>query len=189
MNTEMKKGKEEIKKDIIFNVPNSITLLRLILIFVFVYMLFTNKTKIYLFGIFAIAAITDWFDGYFARKLNQTTKFGARMDQVVDRIFTISIVASLIIFVLTNDNFNSKTIPLLFLISSREIIGTPGFFVNLIRKKDFYNVRYIGKLTTFLQGFALSAVILGINGSIFIVIPTFIVGIVSGFDYLKYSFT
>src|SRR3989344_5268073 len=80
--------KKEIREEFFFNVPNSITLARLILVFVFVYMLFNEYSKFSLITIFAIAALSDWFDGFFARKLKQTTKIGARLDQVIDRVFT-----------------------------------------------------------------------------------------------------
>ena len=95
----------EIEKEIFLNIPNSLTLLRLILTFVFIYLLFMNYSKLILIIVFIIAALTDWFDGFFARKLNQKTKIGARLDQLVDRVFTISIVLALIIYVLYNQTF------------------------------------------------------------------------------------
>jgi CDP-diacylglycerol--glycerol-3-phosphate 3-phosphatidyltransferase len=88
--------KEKLKKEIFLNIPNSITLIRLLFIFIFIYMLFNDYSKLSLTIVFSIAAISDWFDGYFARKLKQTTKIGARIDQVVDRIFTVSIALSLL---------------------------------------------------------------------------------------------
>lgn len=193
---EIKKAEKEIKDEIILNVPNSITLLRLVLIFVFIYMLFMNYSRFAVVTVFAIAALTDWFDGYFARKLNQKTKIGARMDQVIDRVFTGSIVLALIIFLVLNSKVSPENVflisptnifLLLFLLTSREIIGLPGFVITLIRNKDPYQVRYIGKVTTFIQSIALGAVILQASWAIYIVIPTCIVGIIAGFDYLRYS--
>lgn len=185
----------EIKKEIILNVPNTLTLLRLVLIFVFVYMLFMDYSRISILIIFSIAALTDWFDGYFARKLNQKTQIGARMDQVIDRVFTGGIVLALIIFVIINNQMTESIFSLsttnifllLFLSTSREIIGLPGFIITLIRNKDPYQVRYIGKLTTFVQSITLGAIILGVSWAIYLAIPTCIIGIIAGFDYLKYS--
>ena len=181
-----KKVKEEVKEEFLLNVPNSITILRLILVFAFIYMLFAGYSKISLITVFIIAAASDWFDGYFARKLNQATVIGARMDQVIDRVFTISIVLSLMIFLLINNN-QENIIIFLFLVSSREIIGLPGFLINLIKNKDSYKVKYIGKVTTFLQSIALGALILNVNWVIYPVMITCIVGIISGTDYLIYS--
>jgi CDP-diacylglycerol--glycerol-3-phosphate 3-phosphatidyltransferase len=193
---KIKEAGREIEKEILVNVPNSLTILRLILAFVFVYMLFENFNKISLFVIFFIAAITDWFDGYFARKLNQGTKFGARLDQIIDRFFTIIIVLSLIIYLLNNRSYPygnffdfspSNIYLLLFLTTSREIIGAPGFLIALIRKKGTYHVKYIGKITTFIQSVTLGVIILDLNWSIYLAMATCIIGIFSGFDYLKYS--
>ena len=191
---EMENAGKEIKKEILFNVPNSITLLRLILTFVFVYMLFKDFSPLPLAIVFAFAAITDWFDGYFARKLKQTSKFGARLDQVVDRIFTIVIVFAIIAYLVSHNKYDSlfrfssdNVYLMLFLISSREIIGTPGVFILLIRRKPTYNVRYVGKVTTFIQSVALCAIILNVWFAIYLAMATCIVGILAGFDYLKYS--
>ena len=194
--TEIKKAEKEIKKEIILNVPNSITLLRLVLVFVFIYMLFMHYSRISIFIVFAIAAVSDWFDGYFARKLNQKTQIGARLDQVIDRVFTGCIFIALIIFLVLNSKNPAEEIfrlsptnifLLLFLSVSREIIGLPGFIIAIIRNKDLYQVRYIGKVTTFIQSFALAAIILQVNWAIYLVIPTCIVGVIAGFDYLRYS--
>ena len=186
MKKEGRKTLKKVKQEIFFNIPNSITLLRLILIFVFIYMLFNNFSKLSLIIIFAIAASSDWFDGFFARKLKQTTKIGARMDQVVDRIFTIMIVGSLVFFSFIH--YATQNIFLLLVLTiSREIIGFPGFLIILIRGKSTYRVKYIGKATTFVQSITLGAIILGVSWAIYLSIITCIIGIFSGFDYLKYS--
>jgi len=82
----------EIEKEIFLNVPNSLTLLRLFFTFVFIYMLFMNYSKLILVTVFAIAAFTDWFDGFFARRLNQKTQIGARLDQVIDKVVSVPVV-------------------------------------------------------------------------------------------------
>ena len=56
-----------------------------------------------------------------------------------------------------------------------------------IRNKDPYKVRYIGKVTTFIQSIALGAIILQVNWAIYLAVLTCIVGVVAGFDYLRYS--
>ena len=194
--TQIKTAEKEIHNEIRLNVPNTITLLRLVFVFLFVYMLFANYNRMALVVVFAIAALTDWFDGYFARKLGQTSKAGARMDQVIDRVFTAIVVLAIIFFVLINNQATIQHIfilsptnifLLLFLSVSREIIGLPGFMIALIRNKDPYQVKYIGKVMTFIQGFALGAIILGVSWAIFIVVPTCIIGIIAGYDYLRYS--
>lgn len=179
----------EIENEIFLNIPNSLSLLRVILTFVFVYMLFSGYSKWILIIVFAIAALTDWFDGFFARKLNQKTKIGARLDQVTDRVFTIAVVIALIIYAFINNmqNNHQNVLLLLFLVCSREIVSIPGVLIAVVRGKDLYKVKYIGKLTTFVQGFALGAIILGVPWAVYLAVPTCIIGIIAGFDYLRYS--
>ena len=191
----IKKAEKGLENELKFNVPNSITLLRLILTFVFVYMLFMNYSIWILFAVFVIAALTDWFDGKMARLLNQGSKGGARLDQVVDRVFTAGIVISIISYVIINNSsstgiltLTSKNIYLLLFLSiSREIIGLPGFLIALIRNKDPYEVKYIGKLTTFVQSVTLAGIIIGFPFTIYLAAATCILGIISGFNYLKYT--
>ncbi len=181
---KVKEIKQEIKKEVLFNVPNSLTLLRLILTFVIVYMLFSGYSRVSITVIFVVAALTDTLDGFLARRLKQTTKIGARLDQVIDRIFGVMVVLSLGAYFLI---YTHEEIIILFLILSREIIGAPGVFIRVIRNMDTYKVKYIGKATTFVQCFAIGAVILGVSWAIYLAVLTCLLGIVSGFDYLRDS--
>lgn len=70
------------------NIPNLLTVLRVVLIpvFVLIYLLPFHGAYLTASIIFAIACITDWFDGYLARQWNQTTPFGAFLDPVADKL-------------------------------------------------------------------------------------------------------
>ncbi len=70
------------------NIPNLLTLLRIMLLPIFVVIFYLPFYGQYLVcaGIFTLAALTDWVDGYLARKLNQTTMFGAFIDPVADKL-------------------------------------------------------------------------------------------------------
>ena len=70
------------------NLPNILTLIRLGLIPVFVVLFYwpTDMSNFYAAIVFVIAALTDLLDGYLARKLQKTTKFGAFLDPVADKI-------------------------------------------------------------------------------------------------------
>nr|VUD23735.1 phosphotidylglycerophosphate synthetase [Salmonella sp. NCTC 7297] len=65
-----------------FNIPTLLTLFRVILIpfFVVVFYLPFAWAPMVSALIFCIAAITDWFDGFLARRWNQSTRFGAFLD-------------------------------------------------------------------------------------------------------------
>ncbi|HCD27958.1 MAG TPA: CDP-diacylglycerol--glycerol-3-phosphate 3-phosphatidyltransferase, partial [Gammaproteobacteria bacterium] len=82
------------------NLPNVITIARILLIpfFVGLYMV-QQDWSIFAAGVlFALAAITDWLDGYLARRLNQTTPFGAFLDPVADKLIVVSALIVLITY-------------------------------------------------------------------------------------------
>lgn len=85
------------------NIPNALTWARIVLIPVFVGLfylpdtLMPGATKNFLATIiFVVAAVTDWFDGYLARALGQTSAFGAFLDPVADKLM---VAAALILLV------------------------------------------------------------------------------------------
>lgn len=70
---------------------NQLTLFRILLIPVFVAVFYLPYSWSYPVSaaIFGIAAITDWLDGYVARKYNQSTAFGAFLDPVADKLMVV----------------------------------------------------------------------------------------------------
>ena len=80
------------------NIPNSLTLFRigLIPVFVVVFYLPVAWVNWAACGIFVVAAITDWLDGYLARKLNQMSKLGAFLDPVADKLMVAVVLVLLV---------------------------------------------------------------------------------------------
>lgn len=82
------------------NLPNKLTFSRILLAIPFILLLGkANEGRIYLnlsFVVFIIASLTDWLDGYLARKHNLITDFGKLMDPLADKILVIS---AMVIFV------------------------------------------------------------------------------------------
>ena len=72
--------------------PNTLTILRIILTFVFLVLIFKNGLlpKVFAFLIFLIASFTDFFDGYLAKKYNGMSSFGKLMDPVADKFLILS---------------------------------------------------------------------------------------------------
>ena len=70
------------------NIPNLLTVLRVALIPVFILMFYLPFSWSYwaASGVFAVAAVTDWLDGYLARRWEQGTPFGAFLDPVADKL-------------------------------------------------------------------------------------------------------
>lgn len=102
-----------------FNIPTLLTLFRVILIpfFVVVFYLPFARAPMVSALIFCIAAITDWFDGFLARRWNQSTRFGAFLDPVADKVLVA------IAMVLVTEHYHSwwVTLPAATMIA-REII-------------------------------------------------------------------
>src|SRR5574339_21714 len=83
------------------NVPNILTLLRIALIPVFVLFYYLPNHWSYLAAtlVFALAAANDWLDGYLARRLGETSAFGAFLDPVADKLM---VATALVLIVDTN---------------------------------------------------------------------------------------
>lgn len=84
-----------------WNIPNLLTLLRIALIPVFVVVFYLPFAWVHIAAtaIFGLAAITDWLDGYLARKLGQMSAFGAFLDPVADKLM---VAVALVLLVDTN---------------------------------------------------------------------------------------
>ena len=83
--------KEKIRKlfSNVWTIPNVLTILRIILIPVFVILFFNDQKKAAL-AVFIAASLTDMLDGYLARKLNQITDFGKLFDPLADKLMVLT---------------------------------------------------------------------------------------------------
>lgn len=80
------------------NLPNALTLLRIFLVPILVVVLLTRTEGGLVLGaaIFGIAVLTDYLDGYFARRRNQVTKLGIVLDPMADKLLTAAAFLSLV---------------------------------------------------------------------------------------------
>ncbi len=78
--------------------PNQLTILRIVLVPVFVYLLMLSSPMMKLMGVivFIIASVTDAYDGYHARKYGETTRLGAFLDPLADKFL---ITAAFLVYV------------------------------------------------------------------------------------------
>ena len=83
--------KEKIRKLFtnVWTIPNVLTMIRLILVPVFV-ALFLKGHRMASLGVFVAASLTDMLDGFLARKLNQITDFGKLFDPLADKLMVLS---------------------------------------------------------------------------------------------------
>ena len=84
---------------LIMNLPNSLTVLRMLLVPVFLFFFFVNMENsiTIAFGIVFLAGFTDFLDGFIARKCRLVTKFGTAMDPLADKIMLAAVMISLTI--------------------------------------------------------------------------------------------
>ena len=135
------------------NTPNLLTLLRIILIpilVVIVYLPF-SWTGWAAAGIFTFAAITDWIDGYLARKLDQQTPFGAFLDPVADKLM----VAVALVLLLPEYQSPWFTIAAAIIICREILISALREWMAELGKRTSVAVSMIGKFKTTLQMIAI----------------------------------
>ncbi len=82
------------EKQNIINLPNALTLLRLLLIPVFVVLIFRDQ-MMWALAVFIFASLTDILDGWIARKYNLITDFGKLADPLADKLMVLSVMISL----------------------------------------------------------------------------------------------
>jgi cardiolipin synthase (CMP-forming) len=142
-----------------FNIPNLLTWLRILLIPLFVGIFYFEKSWVSLPDqnlvatvIFTLAAITDWFDGWLARKLNQMSAFGAFLDPVADKLM----VAAALIILLQLGRLGDLGAIITLIIIGREIaISALREWMAQIGASKSVAVSYIGKIKTTLQMIAI----------------------------------
>jgi cardiolipin synthase (CMP-forming) len=138
------------------NLPNLITLLRILLIplivgiFYLPDMWLTDEGRnIAATAVFVVAAITDWLDGYLARKLNQMSAFGAFLDPVADKLV---VVGALIVLL----QLGRVDMVVGLIIIGREIaISALREWMAQVGKAKSVAVAFVGKLKTVLQMIAI----------------------------------
>ena len=136
-----------------FNIPNSLTLIRILLIPIIVFLFLSNQEgyRFIIFSLFLLATITDYLDGFFARYMKQVTNFGAFLDPVADKLL---VIITLILLITENQD--------IFFLVPVLIIITREFLVIAIRQrlaelgnKITIKVSYISKIKTAIQMTAL----------------------------------
>jgi CDP-diacylglycerol--glycerol-3-phosphate 3-phosphatidyltransferase len=151
------------------NLPNIITLARILLVpvFVVIYLWPGDRTYIIAATLFALAAATDWLDGYLARRLNQTTPFGAFLDPVADKLIVVSALTVLV----AQHSTAWLTLPSLIIIGREIMISALREWMAEMNSSVTVAVSRLGKIKTSLQMVAI-AVLLALppnSESVFIV--------------------
>ena len=135
------------------SVPNLLTFLRILLIPVFILVFYLPFEWAHFAAalIFALGGITDWLDGYLARKLEQFSPFGAFLDPVADKLQ----VATTLLLLLGEKNLDYITLPAIVIVGREIVISALREWMAEIGQKTSVTVNYVGKLKTTLQMLAL----------------------------------
>lgn len=135
------------------NIPNLLTFLRIFLIpiFVLVFYLPFENSHIVTAIIFSFAALTDWLDGYLARTLHQTSKLGAFLDPVADKL----IVAVALVLLVGEKDLPYLAIPAAVIVSREIVVSALREWMAEVGNRTSVAVSFLGKIKTAVQMIAL----------------------------------
>ena len=108
------------------------------------------------FILFVVAGLTDYLDGYIARKTDTETQLGALLDLIADKL----LVSLVIVWILSFEINSLVTIPALIIVARELVISTLRQYVIEKREKKDLSVSFIGKSKTTIQIIAISMLIL-----------------------------
>ncbi len=140
----------------LLNAPNILTLLRIALIPAFIFAYYLNRPWAHMLatGLFVLAALTDWLDGYLARKLEQTSPFGTFLDPVADKLM----VAAALVLLVADPRVQMQVLDIrlfavvVLVIVGREItVSALREWMSEVGKRSRVAVSFLGKIKTVSQ--------------------------------------
>ena len=170
----------------IFNLPNTITLARISVVpfFFFLFSYSGPFWSLVLVGLFVLASITDFFDGYFARKYNLITTMGKFLDPLADKL----IVNTAMILMIPIGRIDAWIVVIIII---RDLI-VDGIRSIASSEGIYFQASVLGKQKTVAQIFAVTSLMihypfLGLNAHLvgtIVLYVAFFLTIYSGIDYL-----
>lgn len=163
-----------------FNIPNKITLIRVALIPLFAIVLAAKipyKNLLAAF-IFIMLSVSDFLDGYFARKKKQVTEFGKLIDPIADKL----LISTALVF-LVMENYSGISPWMAGVIIGREIILT-AIRIYLIPSRLVIPASSFGKAKTVVQSIAIVFVLLDLPLAWHVMLAAVFLTLVSGIEYL-----
>jgi CDP-diacylglycerol--glycerol-3-phosphate 3-phosphatidyltransferase len=139
------------------NFPNTLSLIRILLAPVFLYLFLSVKAGFVAasFIVFTIAALTDWYDGWYARRYGFKTRWGQFIDPLADKILTSAAFIGFYMYKQIDPLFlgSSEPIPIIVLLAViifRDIVLTIARSVQELKGKEF-RTSMVSKTKTFIQ--------------------------------------
>lgn len=139
------------------NIPNLLTLFRILLIPVFIAVFNSNieNNTLIALGIFLLAGLTDLLDGYIARKYNMITRLGTLLDPLADKLMLITVLICLAL-----KDYFPLWIAALVIIKEAAMIGG-GVFLYYSKRSIVIPANLYGKAAT--AAFYLAVIVLSVN--------------------------
>lgn len=139
-------------------IPNLLTLFRVVMIPVMfiLFLLPYEWARVASCAAFVTAAVTDWFDGYLARRLGQSSKFGAFLDPVADKL----LVSVALVLIVMDQPILLVTLPAAIIIGREIVISALREWLAELGARAAIAVSYIGKVKTGFQMTALGMLLL-----------------------------
>lgn len=162
------------------NVPNFLSIIRILSIPLLIIFL-TNNSKAAFIILLIVVGLTDFFDGYIARKFKKQTRLGMALDSVADKLLILSSFIALAAVY----KISLLKLSLIFFREFIVIIGSIfiGFKKGKIEFIESMPATYLGKITTAIQIITLAAVVLNIYPAFFIWL-TIVLSLAAGSQYL-----
>lgn len=138
----------------IYSIPNTLTCMRILIIPILVWAYYIPPGR---WGmpvaalLFGIASLTDWLDGYLARRLNQVSKLGAFLDPIADKLIVVTVLVVIV------DAYGqwSILIPALIIIAREIVVSGLREWMSELGRRESVTVSMLGKFKTAAQMMAL----------------------------------
>lgn len=141
-------------EDRVLTIPNVISVIRLLCVPVFLWLLFTEDNRVGAAGLLAALGATDWIDGYIARRWNQTSNLGKILDPVADRVLLIVGVVAIVI------DGSAPVVPSVLSLVREGLVAIAVLALAALGAARI-DVTWYGKCATFLVMFAFPLFLLG----------------------------
>ena len=181
-----------VSKEEFFKLPNELTLFRILLTPIILVAILYNNLN-WAFYSYVLAVITDFIDGYIARKRKEVTNLGKIMDPLADKFLSIILYVSLSIKTLGYIN----VVPLwltVFIVAKDIIIVSGVVFLFLLKENIIIKVNIYGKLSTVFQDFTIFTVLLfnflkkPCDYLLYLYLITLIITLIAAYSYIKLGF-
>jgi cardiolipin synthase (CMP-forming) len=147
-------GAADRATDRVMTIPNVLSVLRLLGVPLFLWLLLGPHADGWALAVLALSGFTDWADGVLARRLNQTSSLGAKLDPLADRLYILATLAGLVL---------RHIIPLwlAIVIVGRDVVLT--IALGVLRHYGYapFAVHYLGKAATFCLLYAFPLLLIG----------------------------